>query len=115
LFIRLNLLDNRHLPNVDLGLWAKIFQQATQLFLWHGDAAGGGRQARACEMQEDCASAAGNARARVVVDFDNEIIEMIIPPQPVSSLSRRQPDRPVVAAVGRVLAPGVCRRYAPDR
>ena len=38
------------------------------------------------QMDEHRAAAAGDARARVVVDFDNEIIEMIVAPEPVAGL-----------------------------
>src|ERR1700752_1432337 len=101
--------------DVDLGVRPKIFQKLTHLFLWHRHAPGGGGQGRLGEMQEYRAAAAGYPRACVVVDFDNEIIEMILPPEPVAGLTGRHLDRPVVAAVGGVLAPGVGARDASDR
>src|SRR5204863_8853630 len=58
---------------------------------------------------------AGDTRACVMVDFDNKIIEMIRPAQPVAGLPDRRSDRPVIAAVGRVLAPGIGGGDAPDR
>ena len=58
-------------------------------------------------MQEHGAAAAGDARARVVVDLDDEVVEMILAGQPVAGLAAPKPDRLVVMAVGRVFAPGV--------
>ncbi len=63
------------------------------------------------DVDEHGASPPGHARARVVVDFDNQIIEMIVAPQPVPGLAGRQFKGPVVAPVGGILAPGV---IAPD-
>ncbi len=45
--------------------------------------------------------------ARVVIDLDNEIIEVIVAPQPVAAAIAIQPHRLVVMAVVRILAPGV--------
>src|SRR5262245_8919615 len=58
-------------------------------------------------MQEYGAAAAGNAGARVVVDLDNEIVEVVLAPQAVARLAAFEPNRLVVMAVGRVFAPGI--------
>ena len=58
-------------------------------------------------MQEHSAATSGDTRAGVVVDLNNEVIEMIRPHQSVGIAIRRKPDRLVVAAIGRVLAPAV--------
>ena len=49
----------------------------------------------------------GRPRPRVVVDFDNQIIEMIVPAEPVAGRTRRYRDGAIVAPVVGVLAPGV--------
>ena len=74
-----------------------------------------GSEAGPGKMQEYRATAASDPRPRVVVDFDNEIIKMILPPQPVAGLTGGYPDRLVIAAVRRILAPGVGGGDAPDR
>jgi hypothetical protein len=60
-------------------------------------------------MQEDGAAAAGDARAAVVVDLDNEIIEPIVARQAVAATTAFQPHGPIVVAAGGVFAPGVFR------
>ena len=57
-------------------------------------------------------AAAGNARRAVVIDLDDEIIEVVVPREPVAGLIAVEPDRLVVMTVVRVLAPGV---FGPDR
>ena len=89
------------------GARPKIFQELAHLFFRHRHAAGGGGQARLGEVQEYRATAACDPGPRVVVNFNNEIIKMILPPQPVAGLTGGHPDRLVIAAVCRVLAPGV--------
>ena len=58
-------------------------------------------------MQEHGAAAAGDARARVVIDLDDEIVEMILARQPVALVVARDADRLVVMPVVGVFAPGV--------
>ena len=60
-------------------------------------------------MDKYCAAPAGNAGARVLVYFDNEVIEMIVTPEPVAELTASHLDCPIVAAVLWVLAPCVHR------
>ena len=62
-------------------------------------------------MQKHRAAAAGDARAGVVIDLDDEIVEMIVAPQPVAALFRMQPHRAVVMAIAGILAP---RFFRPD-
>ena len=57
-------------------------------------------------MQEHRAAAAGDARPRVVIDFDNEIVEMILAREAVAVLVQGEPQRPIVMTVD-ILAPGV--------
>jgi hypothetical protein len=60
-------------------------------------------------MDKYCAAPAGNAGARVLVYFDNEVIEMIVTPEPVAELTACHLDCPIVAAVLWVFAPSVHR------
>src|SRR6201991_3212558 len=66
-------------------------------------------------MQEHCAATAGDARRRVVINLDDEIIEMIIAPQAVAALLAREPNRLVIVPIARVFAPAVLRRDRADR
>src|SRR5207248_458861 len=66
-------------------------------------------------MQEYSAAVTGNARPRVVVNFDNEIIEAIGTPQPVAWFIGRPVEGPVVPSIGRIFAPGVVGADPPDR
>ena len=63
-------------------------------------------------MQEYRAAAAGNARGAVVIDFDDEIIEVVVALQPVAAAGRLAPYRLVVMAACGIFAPGIFR---PDR
>lgn len=58
-------------------------------------------------MNKDGAASLGHTRARVVIDLDDEIVEVIVALQPVARRAIRQTDRAIVAAVARVLAPAV--------
>ena len=79
------------------------------------DAAGGRREARPGHMEEDGAAAAGHPRPGVVVDLDDDVVEAVVAPEPVAWFIGRAPERPVVAPVVRVLAPGIVRADAADR
>src|SRR3982751_6646056 len=58
-------------------------------------------------MQEHGAAAPGNAPARVVLNLDDEIVEMVLPGQPVALVAAREANRPVVVTISRVFAPGI--------
>src|ERR1700676_1779827 len=60
-------------------------------------------------MQEYRAAAAGNARRGVVIDLDDEIVEMVVAPEPIATVIAIQPYRPVVMAAVGGLAPAVRR------
>src|SRR5436305_14976482 len=60
-------------------------------------------------MQEHRAAAAGDARAGVVIELDDEIIEMILAPEPIAAALRIHSQRLVVAAIRGILAPRVLR------
>ena len=58
-------------------------------------------------MHEHGAAASGNARMRIVVDFEDEIVKVIIAPEPVAWCVFGQADRAVISAIVRVFAPSV--------
>ena len=58
-------------------------------------------------MQKYRAAAAGDAGRGVVIDLDNEIVEVVVAPEPVAAVIAIQLHRPVVVAAVGVLAPGV--------
>src|SRR5215212_11185318 len=66
-------------------------------------------------MQEHGAAAAGYPWAGVVIDLDDEIVKVILARQPVAGLIPHQANGLIVAAVVRVLAPGVFGADRPDR
>src|SRR5674476_107103 len=59
--------------------------------------------------------AAARGRARVVVDLDDEVVEMVLAREPVGLGAGRQLDRPIVMTVTGVLAPAVVGADAPHR
>ena len=65
-------------------------------------------------MQKHRAAAAGHPRAGIVVDLDDEIVEMVIPPQPVAWFSGRAAEGAVIAPVGGIFAPGNVTGNASD-
>jgi len=95
--------------NYDSRLRRQPFEQGSEAFRLEGDASRRRSKSRPGKVDEYGAAAAGDTRPRVVVDLHDEIIEMVLPPQPVAGRSLDEPNRPVVAPVGRVLAPGVRR------
>ena len=58
-------------------------------------------------MDKDRTAVAGDPRAGVVVDFDDEIVEPVSAPKAVAWFIGRPPERPIVAAVLRIFAPGI--------
>ncbi len=75
----------------------------------HGDAAGGGAEIWPRHVNEHGAAAAGDARPGVMVDLDDDVVERVGAGEAVAGGAGRKPDRAVVAAVPRVLAPAVRR------
>src|SRR5689334_3190513 len=66
-------------------------------------------------MDEDCAATACDARAGIVVEFDDEIVESVLPPQTVSRCSIGNVDWPVIETLLRVLAPSIIPPDLTDR
>ena len=58
-------------------------------------------------MKEYRTAAAGDARGGVVINLDDEIIEMIVPREPVAAILATELDRLIVVAARQVFAPGV--------
>ncbi len=85
--------------NHDSRVWSEPPQQALQGGHRHGDAAGRRGEARPGHMNEHGAAAAGDPGPRVVVDFDDEVVERIAAGQAVAGGAGQEADRLVVAAV----------------
>lgn len=58
-------------------------------------------------MNEHGAAAAGDARPRIVIEFDEDIVEGVVAAKPVAWFIGRPPERPIVTPVGRIFTPGV--------
>jgi len=80
-----------------------------------GHTAGGRPEPRSRNMDEHRTAAVCNPRAGIVVKLDDQVVEVIIAPQPVAGRVLAQSKRPVVASVGRVFAPRVGPSDAADR
>src|SRR5450759_6029241 len=63
-------------------------------------------------MDEHRAAAPGHARPRVVVDLHNEVIERVGAREAIGFAAARHFDRPVVMAIGGILAPAVVRLFS---
>src|SRR5258708_24837840 len=57
-------------------------------------------------MQEYRAAAAGDARGSVVIDLDDEIVEVVVAPEPVAAAIAVEPNRLIIMAVARIFPPG---------
>jgi hypothetical protein len=66
-------------------------------------------------MDEYGAAAPGNARPRVVVELDNQIIEPVVAAQPIAWFIGRPAKGPVITAIRRVFAPSVGGPDSPNR
>ena len=97
------------LLNIDPCARPEAGEQSPQRRCLQGDASGGWCKSEPRHVHEHRAASAGDARARVVIDLDNEIVEPVVAPQPVGRASLRHLHRLVVGAVVRVLAPAVVR------
>ena len=62
-------------------------------------------------MKEYRAAEAGDARGGVVIDFDYEIVKVVVAPEPVSTGVAAEPDRSIVLAAGGILAPAILGAY----
>ena len=96
-----------HSMHDDFCARAKPRQQTVQRFGLKGNASCRREETIARDMDKDGAPASGNARPVIVIDLDDEVVETVGALEVVAGLAGRAADRTVVAAVGRVLAPGV--------
>ena len=76
------------------------------------DAALRRREARARNMEENCAAATLDGRPAVPIELDHAIVKRVIPPEAFMAAGERERDTPVIARVARVVAPALIR---PDR
>jgi len=63
-------------------------------------------------MKEYGTARALNARALIVGEYDDDVIQSVIAGDGFAACSKGQPDRPIVVAVARGVAPAIRR---PDR
>jgi hypothetical protein len=66
-------------------------------------------------MDEYRAAAARGPWSRIVIDFDDNVVERIRAPQAIADLPGLQPDRTIIAAIRGVFAPSVHRSDRSDR
>lgn len=97
--------------NLDDCLSRQPGEKPQQIFATQADAARGRREPVAGDMDEDRAAAAGNAGPRIVVDLDNEVVEPVDALEPIARFTGRAPERLVITAISRPLAPGI---FGPD-
>jgi len=82
-------------------------QQQTQIPCAERDAAFGPSEVLPCDMNEDRAAAAANARAPVMIQNDHDVVETVVAPKPLGAGRIRVANAPVVVAVRRIVAPPV--------
>ena len=86
-------------------------QQTAQHVEFKSNAACGRCEAFARRMNENGAATASDTRARVVVNFDDEIVEPVFTRQPIALSVRRYLDWPVISAITRIFTPTVGGAY----
>jgi hypothetical protein len=73
----------------------------------HRNASGSRRKILARQVKKYRAAEAGDAGAGVVIDLDDEIVEVVVAPEPVRAGIAGEPDRSIVMAAGGILAPAI--------
>jgi hypothetical protein len=79
------------------------------------DTASSRAKTRPRDMNEYRAAAAGDPRAHIMVDFDDQIVEPIGALEAVAWFIGRPPERAIVAPVFGVFAPGIVGCDSSDR
>lgn len=90
-------------------------EQCQQVSLRQGDAAFGRRIARSRHVQEDGAAPSGDWRIVVTAQLDNDVVDLVIPPQPLVPRRVWQDHWSIVVHRLRVVTPAVVRANAPRR
>lgn len=85
------------------------------MLLLDGNAAFRRAVIRPGKVKEDGAAAAMGARAHIVVEHDQQVIEVVVAPQPFVRGAVGPADRPVVIGVERRVTPAIIRCDRPDR
>jgi len=96
-------------------MWTETRQHPPQGIEFERDAAGGRSKAFSCGVDEDRTAASGNAWARIVINLDDEIVEIVAPSQSIGRRFGRHFDPAIVPPVGRVLAPSIVGRNSLHR
>ena len=92
--------------NCDSRLRPKDRKQTSQVVRRERNAARGRRSVGPRHMHEHGAASACHPGAGVVVDFDDEIVEVVGPPKAVAAVGGCPSKRAVIPSVGGILAPG---------
>jgi hypothetical protein len=92
--------------NCDSRLWPQHREQTLKVVRRERYASRRWRSVEPCHMHEDRAASTCYSGAGVVVDLDDKIVEVVVPPQAVAAFARRASKRAVVTAVGGIFAPG---------
>lgn len=66
-------------------------------------------------MEKYRTAKAGDPRGGVVIDFDDEIVEMVIAPQSITIVAATEFQRSIVMPAGWVFTPGVVRTNGANR
>jgi hypothetical protein len=101
--------------NHDSTLGTEAAYQVSEVAWLQGDAARSRREAWPRDMDENSAAAAGDPRAGVVIDLDNDVVKTVVAPQPVAWFIGRPAECPIIAAVAGVFAPSIARADATGR
>src|SRR5262249_55498881 len=96
-----------YLADVDPGILAKPREQAREILNAKRNAARRRHQPGARKMNEHRAPAIGDARPRIVLELDDQVVQVIVAPKPVPWRLGRKSYGPIVAAVSGVFTPGV--------
>jgi hypothetical protein len=66
-------------------------------------------------MDEHCAAAPRHPRAIVVVDFDDQVVQIVLAHQPVARLASLSNHRTIIPSITGIFAPGIRVANRPDR
>ena len=101
--------------NHDSRVERETSEQPEKVVFRQGDTARCGRETHPRHMDENGTPPTGDARSRIMVDLNDEIVKPVGPAQAVAWFIGRPMERSVVAPVVWVFAPGVIRPYPPNR